>query len=65
MPYSGCSALHGVNPNQKNKKKSAFCVIGNCWTPPTITETKQGKEVEMFLIDHDMHQSLCELVNTG
>ena len=21
MPFSGCSALHGVNPNQKKKKK--------------------------------------------
>ena len=43
---------------------SAFCVVGNCPTPPTITEKKQGKEVEMFLIDHDMHQYLCEIVNT-
>ena len=31
---------------------SAFCVVGNCPTPPTITEKKQGKKVEMFLIDH-------------
>ena len=43
---------------------SAFYVVGNCPTPPTITEKKQGKEVEIFLIDHDMHQSLYELVNT-
>ena len=42
---------------------SAFCVVGNCPMPPTITEEKRGKEVEMFLIDHDMHQTLCELVN--
>ena len=41
----------------------AFCVVGNCLTP-TITEKKQDKEVEIFLIDHDMHQSLSELVNT-
>ena len=33
-------------------------------TPPTITEKKRNKEEEMFLIDHDMHQKLCELVNT-
>ena len=43
---------------------SAFCAIGNCVTLPTITEKKRSKEVEIFLFDHDMHQSLCELVNT-
>ena len=43
---------------------SAFYVVGSCLTPPTITEKKRGKEVEIFLIDHDMHQSLYELVNT-
>ena len=34
---------------------SAFCIIGNCPTTPTITEKKWSKEAEMFLIDHDMH----------
>ena len=43
----------------------AFCFIGNSSTTPTITEKKRSKEVEMFLTDHHMHQSLCELVNTG
>ena len=42
---------------------SAFCVIVNCPTPPTITKKKRSKEVEMFFVNHDMHQSLCELVN--
>ena len=42
----------------------AFCVVGNCLTPPTVTERKWSKVVEMFLINHDMHQSLCELLNT-
>ena len=37
---------------------SAFCVVRNCPTPPTITEKKRGKDVDMLLIDHDMHQSL-------
>ena len=41
---------------------SAFCVVGNCPTPTTTTML-YGKDVEMFLIGHDMHQSLCELVN--
>ena len=44
---------------------SPFGVIGNCPTLPTITEKKQSKEVEIFLIDHDIHQSLCELLNFG
>ena len=34
---------------------SAFCVVENYSTPPTITEKKGSKEVEMFLINHDMH----------
>ena len=34
---------------------SAFCIIGNCPTPPTRTEKMRNKEVEIFLIDHDMH----------
>ena len=42
----------------------AFCVVGNCPTPLTVTEKKRNKEVEMFLIDHCIHQSLCELVTT-
>ena len=33
---------------------SAFCVIGNCPTLSIITEKKWRKEVERFLIDHDM-----------
>ena len=42
---------------------SAFCVVGNCPTPPTMTVKKRGKDVEMFLVDHDLHQALSELVN--
>ena len=34
---------------------SAFCIVGNCQTPPIITDKKWSKEVEMFLIDYDMH----------
>ena len=37
---------------------SAFCVVGKCLTPPTITEKKRSKEVKMFFVSHDMHQSL-------
>ena len=34
---------------------SAFCIVRNYSTPPTITEKKWSGEVEMFLINHDMH----------
>ena len=30
MPRSGCSALHGVNPNLKKKKKALIYFIGRC-----------------------------------
>ena len=42
---------------------SAYCVVRNCPTPPTTTVKKQGKNVEMFIVDHDPHQALSELVN--
>ena len=34
---------------------SAFCIVGNYLTPPTITEKKWSKEMEMVLINQDMH----------
>ena len=43
---------------------SAFYVFGNCPTQLAKTENKRSKEVEIFLIDHDMRQNLCELFNT-
>ena len=43
---------------------SASCVVGNCPTLPNVTEKKCGKNLEMFLVDYDMHQVLSELVNT-
>ena len=42
---------------------SAYCVVGNCPTPPTATVKKQRKNVEMFIVDHDLHQALSELVS--
>ncbi len=44
---------------------SVFCVVGNCPTPPTMTVKKRDKDVEMFLVHHDLHQALSQLVNTG
>ena len=35
---------------------SAYCVVGNCPTPPTTT-------VKKFIVDHDLNQALSELVN--
>ena len=37
---------------------SAYSVGGNCPTPPTATVKKQGKNVEMFIVDHYLHQAL-------
>ena len=59
---SDCSLYH-VDVKQK-AIVSAFCVIENCSTLPTVTEKKCGKNIEMFLIDYGMHQVLSELVNT-
>ena len=43
---------------------SAFCVMENCPLPTTITEKRRGKQTEMYVIDNEMHQALCELVNS-
>ena len=51
---TACGNVYYINYKCKTLI-SAFCVIGNCPTPPTITEKKQSKEVEMFLINHDVH----------
>ena len=56
-------SLYYVDAKQK-AIVSAFCVVGNCSTLPTVTEKKRGKNLEMFLVDYDMHQVLSELVNT-
>ena len=38
---------------------SAFCVVGDCPTPPTISEKKRSKVMEMFFfIDDSIHQSV-------
>ena len=42
---------------------SAFSVVGNCPEPAIVTRKRRGKEQNMFLIDHNLHQGLCELVN--
>ena len=56
-------SLYYVDVKQK-AIVSAFCVVGNCPTLPTVTEKECGKNLEMFLVDYDMHQVLSELVNT-
>ena len=43
---------------------SAFCVVGNCPTLPTLTVKRRGKNVDMFLVSHDVHQVLSELVSS-
>ena len=48
----------------KTAMVSAFAVIGNCPMPEIIHEKKNGKLVEMYVINLDIHQALCELVCT-
>ena len=40
---------------KSNALISAFCMVGNYSTSPTITEKNWSKEMEMFLINHDMY----------
>ena len=40
---------------------SAFCIVGNCPELPTTLQNKCGKNVDMFIVDHDIHQVLSEL----
>ena len=54
--------LYYVN-TKKEALISAFCVVGNCPLPTSVTVKKNKKDVEMFLIVNDLHQYLCELVN--
>ena len=54
--------LYYLNTKQK-ALIFAYCVVGNCPTLPTATVKKQGKNVEMFIVDHDLHRTLSELVN--
>lgn len=41
----------------------AFSFVGNCPRPETATQTRHGKQQEMFFVNHSLHQDLCELVN--
>ena len=47
MPRSGCSALHGVNPNQKKFKKSILAQIVNMVRQKRFQAAWQLKEVEV------------------
>ena len=60
--FKECSdgSLYYVDVKQK-AIVSAFCVVGNSPTLPTVTEKKCGKNLEMLLVDYDMHQVLSEL----
>ena len=42
---------------------SAFCVVGNCPPLPTEMGKRRGKTQEMYLINNDLHQALCEVVD--
>ena len=42
---------------------SAFSVIGVCPDLDTVAIKRKGKMEEMYILDNDLHQSLCELAN--
>ena len=42
---------------------SGFCVVGNCPPLGIVQHKRRGKIEDMFLVDHDLHQALCETVN--
>ena len=41
---------------------SAFSIAENYPELPKTLQKKRGKVVEMFIVNHDMHQALSELV---
>ena len=42
---------------------SGFCVVGNCPPLQTVRYKRKGKLQDMYMVDHDLHQALCEIVN--
>ena len=56
MPCSGCSALHGMNPNvKKKKKKTGWCVLfganinfSDCYSPEDMKKKKKSKKINQL-----------------
>ena len=42
---------------------SSFAVVGNCPPPEVVSHKRRGKQEDMYFVDHNLHQGLCELVN--
>ena len=42
---------------------SSFCVVGSCPPPEIIVQKRKGREQQMYKINSNLHQALCELVN--
>ena len=51
--------------NARKALISAFSIDGSCPELPETLQKKRGKVVEMFIIDHDMHQALFDLVKSN
>ena len=47
--------------NTRKALISAFCVFGNCPVLPSTQQKKRRKNIEMFIVNHDIHQVLYEL----
>ena len=52
--------LHYID-NTRKALISAFCAVGNCTELPSTQLKKRGKNVEMFIVNHDIQQALYEL----
>ena len=58
----GDSTIYYIDDKRK-AIVSGFSVVGNCPLLPSTTLKRRGKDVEMYLINSDLHQALSELVN--
>ena len=48
---------------QRTAVISAFAVVGNCPLLETLSQKRRGQIQDMFLLSHEIHQGLCEIVN--
>ena len=68
MPYSGCSALHGVNPNYKKIPCSKIflgCGVENLISLIEIFQNKNWKESEVSLCFREKNDTLTCLFASG
>lgn len=50
---------------QRTAIVSAFAIVGNCPLLETLSQKIRGHIQDMFLLSHEIHQGLCEIVNNS